>query len=108
METEQEIDIGKLSDREILVKLATTTTLNFAAVRKDIKELRDGTQKTIDDHETRLRTVEEKYVTKEDHTALGKLVEEIKGRIIYIFAWASAAAAIISFAMYWFVEIKKN
>jgi hypothetical protein len=106
----KDIDVGKLTDRELLVQIATSTTLNFREVRKDIKQLRDGTQKTIDDHEIRIRAMENDFLGKVEHekihTALEKFVDNLRLRITYAYAFAAGVVALASLLM-WVYEIKR-
>jgi hypothetical protein len=107
---EQDIDIGKLTDRELLVKIATTSTLNFAEVRKDIKELKDGTTAKISDHEDRIRKVENDFLGKKEHenihAVLEKFVEGLNTKINYVYAFSAGVAGLASLLM-WIFENKK-
>jgi DNA repair photolyase len=59
-------------DHELLQRLDEKVKLGFEAVQESIKELKDGTKTTVDDHEKRIRTLEESTVPVAEHKALLK------------------------------------
>jgi hypothetical protein len=81
------------SDHDLLVQLHTSAQLNFEQIRKDIKELKDGTADKITDLENRVDIVEkraDKFERKQSYSSgwfvgFGISIALILGLIIYIF-----------------------
>lgn len=81
-------------DHDLLIELRT----EMRNIRADIKELKDGTAKRIDDLE------KEKADKKELQTVQDKLNEDIETRIRVLENWrmySLGATAVISFVIYW-------
>ena len=89
----------------------------FTEIRNDIKEIKDGTvarieglekskadrvvvdklQKIIDDDiEKRMRAVELCAIPKDKQESFEKRQERIENKLVWIFAWAAGAAAVIA------------
>ena len=50
--------IHSTEDHDLLIELHENIELNFKQVKADIKDLKDGTSRQIDDHEVRIKTLE--------------------------------------------------
>lgn len=50
--------MSEITDHDLLIQLHENITLNFAQVKADIKDLKDGTSNQLMDHEGRIRSVE--------------------------------------------------
>lgn len=73
------------SDHDLLIELKT----KMDGIKADIKDLGDGTSKTIADHETRIRTVEKALdefptVKKLVYGAAGLILVSVLSAIVYL------------------------
>lgn len=79
------LNTNQSADHDLLIELKTT----LAGVKQDIKGLADGTNKTVSDHETRIRAVESisedfAIVKKVVYGAVGLILVAVVSSVIYL------------------------
>ena len=69
-----------------IAKLETLVTAGFSDLKETLKKHEEHTDKKLDDHESRLRYIEETCASKTD-------LKEIQSRVIKIMLWIAFTSA---------------
>lgn len=83
--TASALNVSSSGDHDLLVELKTT----MAGVKADIKDLADGTTKTIADHEQRIRNIEKQSddfgnIKKVVYGAIGFILISVLGALVFL------------------------